>query len=304
MEHARLTAEYNGVQRERLAAPSPDELAAIRKLAQDLPALWHAATATQEERQTIVRLMLERVLAEVIDASEQVRVECHWHGGHRSSHQRRRPVARLAALSSYADLLARATELHGVGYDFAAIAATLNREDWHPAKRRNTFTVHMIRHLLIRAGVTQPKFRRRQPEIERKPDEWIIRELAEQFGMPQPTLYTWVKQGRLRTRTVPTTTTRPTLVHADDATIAALKVVRATPPPWRRRPPRLTQTNNSLIESRESPCLVDIDLPTAYVKPRDRQSRQLEVVGEEAETLVVFLVVKTDVAQILRIVVG
>ncbi len=39
----------------------------------DLPALWQAPTTTREERQTIVRLLLERILVTVIDGTEQVR---------------------------------------------------------------------------------------------------------------------------------------------------------------------------------------------------------------------------------------
>ena len=46
------------------------------------------------------------------------------------------------------------------------------------------------------------------------------------------------------------------------------------------------------------------NLPAAPVKLRDDQGRKLEIVGEEAEALVGFLIVEYDVAQILRIVVG
>ena len=63
----------------------PAELAAIKELASDLPALWQAETTTQAERQTIVRLLLERVLVTVVGGSEQVRVECHWQGDQRSA---------------------------------------------------------------------------------------------------------------------------------------------------------------------------------------------------------------------------
>ena len=46
------------------------------------------------------------------------------------------------------------------------------------------------------------------------------------------------------------------------------------------------------------------DLPAAFVKLRDGQGRKLEIAGEEAKALVVFSVIKADVAQILWIVVG
>ena len=111
-EETRLKADYERIRRERLAAPSASELSAIRNLAQDLPALWKAATTTQEQRQTIVRLLLERVLVEVVHDTEQVRVICHWHGGNRTLHPLMRPVARLTALSTYGSLVAHAAELH------------------------------------------------------------------------------------------------------------------------------------------------------------------------------------------------
>jgi DNA invertase Pin-like site-specific DNA recombinase len=248
-EQARLEADYERVRRERLAVPSAAELHAIRNLAQDLPALWQAETSTQEERQTIVRLLLERVLVEVVNDTEQVRVVCYWHGGNRTLHQLMRPVARLTTLSTYSRLVARAADLHRDGHNFAEIADTLNREGWRPAKRRDTFNAPMVHHLLIRAGAIEPKYRRRKPQIERQPDEWTIRELAGQIGVPEPTLYNWIQKGRLRSRFVQAGSGRAKLVHADAETIAALKTIRATPAPWRRLPPSFTQPINPTTES-------------------------------------------------------
>jgi DNA invertase Pin-like site-specific DNA recombinase len=249
-EQARLEAEYNRFRRERLQAPSPAELTAIRRLAQDLPTLWNAQTTTQEERQTIVRLLLERVLVEVIDRTEQVRVECHWHGGHRTSHRLTRPVARLKTLSTYIDLVARAANLRSDGHDCAKIAEILNQEGWRPAKRRDTFNAQMVRRLLVKAGAATPKqYQRRQLPTERRPDEWTIRELAETIGMPESTLYLWVQQGRLRSRLVPSGTGRNKLVLADATTIEALKAIRMMPTYWHRLPPSFPQSDNIKKES-------------------------------------------------------
>ena len=168
-----------------------------------------------------------------------MRVECHWQGGHRTLQALTRPVARLKALSTYTDLVARAAALHRDGQDCAAIAETLNREGWRPAKRRTTFNASMVRHLLLGAGVIQPRYRRRKPQIDRHPDEWTIRELAAEIGMPEPTLYTWVQRGRLRSRLVRTGPGVTKLVHADAETIAALRAARATPAPWHRLLPPL-----------------------------------------------------------------
>lgn len=212
-------------------------------------ALWHAAATTQSERQTIVRLLLERVLVEVVDATEQLRVECHWHGGYRTQHRLTRPVARLKALSTYDALVQRAAELRQAGHEFAAIAETLNGEGWRPAKRRDTFNAQMVQHLLISAGIVAPRYRRRPREVERAADEWTIRELAAQIGMPEPTLYTWVQQGRLPSRVVQTSGGRAKLVQADAEMIIALKAVRTTPAPWHRRPPQLADNTPNPADS-------------------------------------------------------
>lgn len=91
----------------------------IRNLALDLPKVWNGETTTQADRQTIVRLLLERILVEVVEATEQVRLECHWHGGTRTTQMLVRPVARAKALSTSPALVARATELHQSGNDCA-----------------------------------------------------------------------------------------------------------------------------------------------------------------------------------------
>jgi excisionase family DNA binding protein len=229
-EQARLETEYGRVRGERLVVPTSAELLAIRNLAQDLPGLWRAETTTQEERQIIVRLLLERILVEVVNDTEQVRITCHWHGGSRTSHQLIRPVARMDQLSTYEDLLARVRELHRTGHGLTDVAAILNREGWRPAKRRETFNARMVDRLLLISGMRAPKYRRRKTDLGRQAEEWTPHELAEHLGLPQPTLYRWIQEGRLPSRRIPGR--RAMLVHADEAAIAALKAIRAGPIPW------------------------------------------------------------------------
>jgi hypothetical protein len=233
-EQTRLEAAHERVRRDQPSPLSLAEAAAIRELARDLPGIRTAAT--QEERQTLVRLLLERILVEVVDGSEQVRIVCHWHGGDQTAHQLIRPVARLTQLSNYNALVAHAAELHRAGRSYAVIAETLNREGWRPAKRRDTFNGSMVHHLLSKTGIVTPKYRRRCPSLDRDPGEWTIAELAGHIPMPEPTLYTWVQQGRLRSRTIAVSGRKFTLIYADDAAIEAIRTVRATPVPWRRRP--------------------------------------------------------------------
>jgi hypothetical protein len=146
-------------------------------------------------------------------------------------------------LSTYAALTARAAELRREGLECAKVAEILNAEGWRPAKRRDTFNAQMVHHLLLKSGAEPLKYRRRPPQIERLENEWTIRELAREVGMPQPTLYTRVQKGRLSCRNVGGGLKRAVLVRADPETVAALKAIRATPPPWRRLPPRLANNN-------------------------------------------------------------
>ena len=233
-EQARLLADHERFQRERPQAPSPAELAAIQDLTQDLPALWRAKTTTQQERQTIARLLLERILVTVIGASEQVRLECHWQGGARTLHQLVRPVAKLKALSTYPDLAARACELHRQGRNCVEIAAILNEEGRRPPKRRDTFNGPMVRRVLIGAGRIEAKRGTPRAVPHRRPDEWTINELAAEIRAPPATIYHWVQKGRLSSRSVEVQGTFNKLVTADAATIAKLKAARATPLPFRR----------------------------------------------------------------------
>jgi hypothetical protein len=236
-EHARLSAEYEWFQRRQPRSLTAAEVSGLRELAHDLPGIWSAAT--REERQTLVRLLLERVVVEVIDASEQVRVTCHWHGGHQTSHQLIRPVARLNQLSTYQELVARAVELRRAGQSCTAIAEVLNQEGWRPPKRRDTFNAPMVQRLFGKVGTV--RYKRQTVVIERQPNEWTILELARHLAMPASTLYNWVQEGRLPSRMVSHNGMTYRLVRADEATIAAVKEIRATPPPWRRRPPRIDE---------------------------------------------------------------
>jgi hypothetical protein len=179
-------------------------------------------------------------------------MQFHWHGGSRTTHTLIRPVARVKTLSTYAALLACTIDQHRVGNVCADIAAILNQEAWRPPRRCDTFNAPMVRRLLTTAGVIEPGLRRPRTIPERQPDEWTIRELAEELGVPQPTLYHWMQNGRLLSRSVKAGAGSAKLVTADAATIANLKTIRTTPLPWRRLPPPVRNTNHTTRDSWES----------------------------------------------------
>jgi hypothetical protein len=209
---------------------SAREREAIRRLASDLPALWHTETTTAADRQAIIRQLVERVVVTVQGESEQVALEVHWIGGHRTQTQRRRPVARLDQLSYYPALLARAAALHQQGLRRSAIAEVLNAEGWRPAKRRQTFTAEMVRSLLVRQGLHSSKAQPRS--VPHEANEWTLPALAYTLEMPHPTLYAWLRKGQLQARH--DQGSGQWLIRADARELQRLRALRQAPRIWKR----------------------------------------------------------------------
>jgi DNA invertase Pin-like site-specific DNA recombinase len=225
-----LKADYRRFLASQPVTLSASEREAIRRLASDLPALWYAETTTAADRQAIIRQLVERVVVTVQGESEQVDLEIHWIGGHRTQTRRRRPVARLDQLSYYPALLARAAALHQQGLRRGAIAEALNAEGWYPAKRRQTFTVDMVRSLLVRQGLSTSKARPRS--VTHEADEWTLPALAYTLAMPHPTLYAWLRKGHLQARYDPHA--GQWLIRADTSELQRLRALRQAPRIWKR----------------------------------------------------------------------
>jgi DNA invertase Pin-like site-specific DNA recombinase len=246
-EELRLQGEH-----ERFMASQPlpltaAELAMIRQLTEDMPALWRAPTTTARDRQTIARLLLERVVVTVEGESERVAVTCCWAGGVRTGHALTRPVKQLVQLSTYQGLMERIAGLHAAGLPAPAIAETLNREGWRPPKRRATFTAAMVRRLLGRQGV-QPKARHAPSRaVERQAaTELTLLEVAVRLAMPYPSVYRWLRRGLLRARRAVTDQGRPIwLITADADELERLRALRPASRPGRPSClPPLTQSDS------------------------------------------------------------
>lgn len=96
-----VQAEYEQFQACEPVRPNAMEQEAIRRLAEDVPALWRASTTTVADRQELVRLLLERVVVTVVGTTETVTVDCYWAGGVRTQTQIRRPIGQWAHVSNY-----------------------------------------------------------------------------------------------------------------------------------------------------------------------------------------------------------
>ena len=77
-ERAHLGEEYERYQRQRPARLSAAELAAIRALAGDIPALWAAPTTTVADRKRLLRAVIESVQVTADGATERVHAAITW----------------------------------------------------------------------------------------------------------------------------------------------------------------------------------------------------------------------------------
>ncbi len=228
-----LKADYARFKALQPLALSDPERAAIRQLTQDIPTLWRAPTTTAADRQAIIRQLVEQVIVTVQGDSEKVDMQIHWRGGHGTQTELIRPVARLQQLSYYPQLLGRVAELHQQGLSGPAIAEILNDEGWRPAKRCEHFNGAMVGTLLQRQGVRRAQ---RSPAsmVQRQVGELTLQELAHTLDIPQPTLYAWLRKGRLAARQVTSHSHSLWLIKANKAELTRLRALRNQPRVWQR----------------------------------------------------------------------
>ena len=199
-EQHNLQQEYERFCATRPARLSPREQEQIRALAQDIPELWSAESTTAQDRQRLVRILIERIVVAVQGHSEQVEVTIHWAGGFVSQHQVLRGVQRYEQLADYPRLLARIEELRQQGKSMAEVACCLNEEGFRPPKRVERFTAGMVGGFLTR--FCQQGSSRQADEARQKLEkgEWLLGDLARHLGMPATTLYHWRKLRWVRAR--------------------------------------------------------------------------------------------------------
>jgi DNA invertase Pin-like site-specific DNA recombinase len=234
-ERARLTEEYERYQRQRPAQLSAAELAAIRALAADIPALWAAPTTTVADRKRLLRAIIESVCVTADGATERVQATVTWAGGHQTHATLTRPVARIDQLSYYPALTERISTLAGEGLGNAEIADRLAADGFHTPhlhERFNTGEIqHLIRRLALRPGLDHDS---RTGQGSLGPSQWWLATLAREIAMPTATLFTWLKRGWITGRQ----DTRPPyrwIITADPAEVERLRTLHQLPAGYHNR---------------------------------------------------------------------
>jgi DNA invertase Pin-like site-specific DNA recombinase len=228
-ERARLGEEYERYQRQRPARLSAAELAAIRALAGDIPALWAAPTTTVADRKRLLRAVIESVQVTADGATERVHATVTWAGGHQTHATPIRPVARIEQLSYYPALTERIRALAGEGLGNAAIADRLAIEGFRTSHLHERFHVGEIQHLVRRLGLRpglDHDHRTGQGSLGH--NQWWLATLAHEIGMPTATLFTWLKRGWITGRQ-DTRAPYRWIVPADQAEVERLRALHQLP---------------------------------------------------------------------------
>ena len=195
--------------------------------------------------QGLLRTLIEKITVAVVGDSELLDVTIVWAGGHETTGQAVRPVARLEQLSYYPRLIARIRELDAAGRTARQIADALNIEGLRPPKRTDRFGVEQIRTILHQRGV-HPRERnaRTTPAAALQPHEWSVTGLAAALHMPTATAYTWIYRGWVTARRAADDDKR-WIITADPTELDRLRQLRERPPGYhqhqRWNPPKPTQ---------------------------------------------------------------
>jgi len=192
-----LEQEYARYRRTSFATLTEQQKDEIRSLANDLPALWRAASTTNADRQRIVRLLIERVEVNVQGATEQVDVSVRWSGGFTSQHELTRPVRCYNQTADFARLKARLAELKRSGRSYAEIAVELNKEGFRPSKQTNLFNKSIVGRLTKNFCGELTGTRRREPTALQD-HEWTVIGLSRELNIPRTTLHSWKQRGWMR----------------------------------------------------------------------------------------------------------
>ena len=227
-ETAQLEADYQRFTEQQPATLTAAERTAIQSLAGDLPRVWDAPSTTQADRKELLRILIEDITATVIGDSELVDVTITWAGGHQTTGQAVRPVARIDQLSYYLALLARVTELAEAGRNNRQIADALNAEGFRPPKRTPRFTGGQVRTLITQRGIRAQAKGRPAVLTSLASGQWSVPGLAAELGMPTATVYNWIYRGWITARHAPGT--KNWIITANDQQMRQLRERRGRPP--------------------------------------------------------------------------
>lgn len=202
----RLRADHDVARQQKHLDLTEADLGRIRSLASNLRKVWGARTTRPEERQAMLRMVVDAVCLLPIDVPiRQTRVQVQWRAGDVSERFVPRP-GRGDAKRTPENAVQRLAELVAAGLRDEEIAAQLNAEGTLPGGERpwtpSAVSQARRRHELPRVAPDLPR-RATLPHPERFPDgRWSIQGLVRRTGVSDSVVRRWISRGLVRAEQV------------------------------------------------------------------------------------------------------
>ena len=233
-EQEQVVREYEDHLRTQPLTLNAAQRELIRQLAQDIPALWISPTTTPQDRQQIVRMLVERIDLNIVGDTEQTEITLTWAGGFTSQHRWNRTVISYSQRSDLDQLIARVVRLRQDGLTLKQAAQQINQAGV-ASLRGHLFTNAMLSRLLVQRGLYLPYGRKRPESASLREHEWWLPDLADRLQMPRTTLNHWHDLGWILGRKLPGRRGR-LILWADGAELERLHRLRQTRRGWSDHP--------------------------------------------------------------------
>jgi DNA invertase Pin-like site-specific DNA recombinase len=194
----RVEHEYETWVHQHQLTVTPADRQEILALAEDLPAVWTAATTTSADRKRILRLLVRTVILDQHREPGKVWFQINWHTGAISEHWLIRTVQSYGAYARRVELERRIRELNAAQMMDAAIAAVLNAEGFRTA-RGGPFTGPVVWLLRKKWSIVAIQVK----ATPRTPAQWedgrySVHGAAAALGVYPGTVHHWLRVGRLQ----------------------------------------------------------------------------------------------------------
>jgi hypothetical protein len=191
-----LEEEYDRFLWKQPRSLSKDELARIRALSCDIPALWSAPGTTAADRKELIRILVERVVVLVQPDSQEVQATICWRGGSETQHAIDRPVAKYNQLKEYDELVNNMTQWRREGYSARQIANKLSAAGFRSPRKQGPYTAVQVERWLVRNGLTHEQSR----AGALGPNEFWLPDLAHDLRINAKKLREWATHGWIHAR--------------------------------------------------------------------------------------------------------
>jgi len=150
---AQLERSYAQAERDAEWSLTKEERGAITKLSQDLPAIWHAETTTNQERKQLLRMVIECVQLDGMRQAGQIEIQIRWRSGAITDHNVNRTAPGGGSLKTPAEAVSLIHRMAGRN-GYGEIATELNRTGLRSAFGR-CFTTQHVGYICRRDGLAK-----------------------------------------------------------------------------------------------------------------------------------------------------